>query len=89
MVGTGHEIERILPVCCSDELLQDGRSSEDDEMSLYGFSSSRKERLNRKVSVTVDSRERKQRMMLSHEAIKVLVRLLQQFDFKGLVLKLR
>lgn len=89
LVGSERTLKEFLPAFYTSEQSEENGSGEDEEMSVYGFSSSIAVRLCRGVRVTGESVRRKQRMKLLHEAIKLVVGDLQKCELKATFVKTR
>lgn len=89
LIGNGYTSEKFLEVCCSDEHLEGGGSREDEEMSVYIFTSSTTAPMKSDVRVTADSLAKEKRMGALHESTKILLGPLQGCELKGTFVKTR
>lgn len=72
LVGNHHTQVGFVPISCTQKHVEEEIIGEDEEMSLYKFTSSIKVPLKSGIRLTADSVRKKRRMRLLHETTKVL-----------------
>lgn len=73
LIDNGHTLVRLLSVRCTLIALQEEKNAKDEEMSVYGFTSSMNMPLKRDVQANADSERRERRMTVLHKTMKVIV----------------
>lgn len=73
----GHTLVEFLAVYCNDDEKEEEGSGKGDDISVYGFTSSTTQPLERDVDITGVSQRRKKPMSVIHKAMEVVVRPLQ------------
>lgn len=87
MVDNEYTMVGFLPVCCSEDDVEEEEGGEGDDMSFNGIRSSTTVQMKGGVHVTADLKRREKWTGFLHEALKVVVRPLQECKLKAFVVK--
>lgn len=83
LIDNIHTLVGVLPVCFSNEEVEEGANGEEEEISMYGFMSSTTVPVERGVYAIGDSKRRERRIRVLRKAMTVVVRPLQGSELKG------